>query len=172
MAGWTGTLVPGENQQLRVDDQQFGGSFFKEPARLDARTNHIEPVDRNGFDTFLAASHKSEGPEWMTVPFSAVAGRLSATAVRKRKRAWKGITGDLEASDEEASAAAEAGGFGAVRGRRIAIGRHLLVILLSDRQNNKTSRKCFLQRSSHPRWCYSSQTFPVGASPKDEFAVQ
>lgn len=131
-AGWTGALVSGEHQQLSVDEQQFGGSFFKGPAGLDARTNDIEPVGRNGFDTLRATSHKSESPERMAVAFGAVAGGLSATAVRKRKRPWKGITGDLEASDEEAGAAAKAGCFGAVRGGSVAIGSHLIVILLSD----------------------------------------
>jgi hypothetical protein len=46
----------------------------------------------------------------MAVPISAMTGRLSAAAVGKGERARKSVIGDVEASQQLASAAAEPGG--------------------------------------------------------------
>jgi hypothetical protein len=40
-----GTLLPGE---------QFGGGFLEAPARLDLRTNGVDPRGGNGLDALLA----------------------------------------------------------------------------------------------------------------------
>lgn len=77
----------------------------------------------------------------MTVPLGAVAGRLSATAMRKSERAGERIAGTLEAGQEEASTAAKARGLGALRRGGAAI--HLIVIIQSDNRKHKTLGKCF-----------------------------
>jgi len=143
MAGWAGTLLSGQHQQLGVDDQQFGGGVFEMSACLDPRTNGVEPVGGDGLDTLLAAGHEREGPQRMAVPVGAMTGGLSAAAVRKRERARKSVVRDLEARPEQARAAAEPGGIRAA-GRGKAGGFvHLIVIIPADRRENKTSAKWF-----------------------------
>ena len=140
--GGTGTLIPGQHQQFGVDDQQFGSSFFEGSARLDPGTNHVEPVDGNGFDTLLAVGHKGEGPERMAVSIGTVTGRLSAAAMSKSERTRKGIVGDLEAGHQEARAAAKAGGLGTARRRSAWV--HLIVIIQSDTNKKQGLRQMFL----------------------------
>jgi hypothetical protein len=81
-----------------MDGQQFGGDLFELSPSLDAWTNGIEPVGRNGFDTLFARGHESEGAKRMTIAFGAVARRFSTAAMGNRERAWKSIVGQMEAS--------------------------------------------------------------------------
>lgn len=95
-----GTLLACEHQQLGVDEQQFGGGLLKVPARLDPRTNGVEPVGGNGLDTLFAAGHESKGPERMAVTADAMTGGFSAAAVGKRKRAGKSVGREMEAGHQ------------------------------------------------------------------------
>jgi hypothetical protein len=120
-----------EHQQFGIDGQQFSGGLFEFPPGLNAWTNGVEPLGRNGFDSLLASSHEGEGGERMTIAVSAVARRLSAAAMRNHERAWKSIVRQMEASQQEAGTAAESGSFGPTGCRNA--GHYLMVIIQSDK---------------------------------------
>lgn len=80
-AGRTGALIPGKHEELGIDQQQFGGGFFKVAARIDSRANRVQPVGRNGFDTLFATGHEREGPEWMTLTVGTMTGGFTAATM-------------------------------------------------------------------------------------------
>jgi hypothetical protein len=90
-----------------------------------AWTNGVEPVGRDGLDTFLAGGHEGESGEGMTIAFGAVARRFSTAAMRNSERTWQSVVGEMEASQQKAGASAEAGSFRAAS--RWDAGAHLLV---------------------------------------------
>ncbi len=136
-------LLARQDQQFGMDGQQFGGNLFELTPGLDAGTNGIEPVGRNGFDSFFAGGHESESGERMTVAFRAVASGFSAAAMGNSERAWKSIVGQMETGQKKAGTAAEAGSLWPTCGRNVIA--HLIVIIQSEKSKNNPFIKCFFR---------------------------
>ena len=79
-------LIPGQNQQLGVEQEQFGGGFFEAAAGRDPRADRLNPVGGNVLDALLASGHEGEGPDWMTVAAGAMTGGLSTAAMGEGER--------------------------------------------------------------------------------------
>lgn len=139
-----GALIPGKHQKLGVNQQQFGGSIFKVPTRVDSRTNRVQPLGRNRFDALFASGHEREGPERMSLAVGAMTRRFTAAAMGKCERAWKCVIGEVEAGHQQPRPTAEPRRVRTAGNRNAGFAvAHLLVIIPTDNDLNKTYGKCF-----------------------------
>jgi hypothetical protein len=99
-------VPPFLSQQLGVHSKEFSDRIFELPAAHNAWADRVDPVIRDALDMLLALDHEGERPNWMTLTFGAMTGRLAATAVGQRQRARQTIGRHLEAGEELASAPA------------------------------------------------------------------
>ena len=111
-------------------------------SRIDAGTDDVEPIGRNGLHSLLAGHHEGERGKRMAVALGAVARRFSTAPMRNGERAWEGILWEMKAGQQAASAAPEAGGLRTEGRRDVTV--HLTVIIQSDTPKNNTLEKCSL----------------------------
>ena len=133
-------LLAGQHEQLSVDDKQLGDGVFEAAAGVHGRTDRIDPLPGNGLDALFAIDHEGEGVERMAGFLGAMATWFPAAPVTQRQRSGQCVPGDPpQARQKRALATFESGGIGSSGSRCFF---HLIVVIQSDRSENKTHSKC------------------------------
>jgi len=137
-------LLTGEHKQLSIDGEQCGDGVLEGASSLDSGADSVDPLRRNGFDVLLAVNHEGECVERMSGPVCAVAAWFPATPMGQYQGAGESINGNAEARQEPVFASLQGGGLGPYG--RVWVW-HLIVIIQSEYDKNKSHAECFLS------WC-------------------
>jgi hypothetical protein len=119
---------------LSVDGEQLGDRVFERAAAVYGWTDSIDPAGGDGLDVFLTVEHESERIQWMTNSLEAMTGWFATTPMSEYERSGQSVGGDGKPGEQALFSAPQMGGVGA--------SNHLIVIILSEQQQNNTHFEC------------------------------